>query len=61
MEKFKTLYDSGAFVEKYTGIIEIYTRKAMNTFILDAALHELSKTHNIIQLFPGRLRAFEKK
>lgn len=61
MEKFKTLFESGIFVEKYPGIIEIYPRKAMNTFTLDAALIQLSKTHDIIQLFPGRLRAFEKK
>lgn len=61
MNKFRALFESGVFAEKYSGIIEIYPRKAMNVFTLEAALHELQKTHDIIQLFPGHLRAFEKK
>ena len=55
------MFDNGVFEIKHNGIIEIYPRKAMNTFTLDAALTELSKTHDIVKMFPGWLRAFEKR
>lgn len=55
------MFDNGVFEIKHNGIIEIYPRKTMNTFTLDAALAELSKTHDIVKMFPDRLRAFEKR
>lgn len=54
------MFEQGVFESKYKNIIEIYPRKAMNTFTFDAALHELSKTHEIIKMFPDWLRAFKK-
>ena len=54
------MFDNGVFEIKHNGIIEIYPRKAMNTFTFDAALSELSKTHDIVKMFPDWLRAFEK-
>lgn len=54
------MFDNGVFKTKHKNIIEIYPRKAMNTFTFDAALHELSKTHEIVQIFPDWLRAFKK-
>lgn len=53
------MFDNGVFESKYKNIIEIYPRKAMNTFTFDAALHELSKTHEIIQVTSEHLRAFK--
>ena len=55
------MFDNGVFEIKHNGIIEIYPRKAMNTFTFDAALSELSKTHEIVKMFPDWLRAFEKR
>lgn len=55
------MFDNGVFEIKHNGIIEIYPRKAMNTFTFDAALTELSKTHDIVKMFPDWLRAFKKK
>ena len=53
-----TQYD---FIEqKYDGILEIYPRKAMNSYVYESVLKEISKTHNIHQIFPDYLRAFEK-
>lgn len=57
----KSMFDNGVFEIKHKGIIEIYPRKAMNTFTFDAALSELSKTHDIVKMFPDWLRAFEKR
>lgn len=48
-------------VEKYKGIIEIYPRKCMNSFVLDAKLNELSKTHDLVKVTNGWIRAFKKK
>ena len=55
------MFDNGVFETKHNGIIEIYPRKAMNTFTFDAALSELSKTHEIVKMFPDWLRAFKKR
>lgn len=55
------MFDNGVFEIKHNGIIEIHPRKAMNTFTFDAALSELSKTHEIVKMFPDWLRAFEKR
>lgn len=52
---------SGVMKIKYAGIIEIYPRKATNSFVLDAALHILSKTHEIVGMTDNWLRAFEKR
>lgn len=54
------MFENGVFESKYNGIIEIHPRRAMNAFTLDAALAELSKTHDIIKMFPDWLRAFKK-
>lgn len=51
---------SGVMKNKYAGIIEIYPRKATNSFVLDAALHILSQTHEIIKMTDNWIRAFEK-
>ena len=53
------MFDNGVFKTKYKNIVEIYPRKAMNTFAFDAALHELSKTHEIIKVTSEHLRAFK--
>lgn len=53
------MFENGVFESKYKNIIEIYPRKAMNTFTFDAALHELSKTHEIIQVTSEHLRVFK--
>ena len=55
------MFDNGVFETKHKGIVEIYPRKSMNTFTFDAALCELSKTHDIVKMFPDWLRAFKKK
>lgn len=52
---------SGVMQIKYAGIIEIYPRKATNSFVLDAALHILSQTHEIVRMTDNWLRAFEKR
>ena len=51
----------GVMEIKYAGIIEIYPRKATNSFVLDAALHILSQTHEIVKMTDNWLRAFEKR
>lgn len=51
----------GVMKIKYAGIIEIYPRKATNSFVLDAALHILSQTHEIVRITDNWLRAFEKR
>ena len=55
------MFDNGVFETKHKGIVEIYPRKVTNTFAFDAALSELSKTHEIVKMFPDWLRAFEKR
>lgn len=52
---------NGVMKIKYVGIIEIYPRKATNSFVLDAALHILSQTHEIVRMTDNWLRAFEKR
>ena len=52
---------SGVMKINYAGIIEIYPRKATNSFVLDAALHILSQTHEIVRMTDNWLRAFEKR
>lgn len=52
---------SGVMQIKYAGVIEIYPRKATNSFVLDAALHILSQTHEIVKMTDNWLRAFEKR
>lgn len=56
-----TCLASGVMQIKYAGIIEIYPRKATNSFVLDAALHILSQTHEIVRMADNWLRAFEKR
>lgn len=52
---------SGVMKIKYAGIIEIYPCKATNSFVLDAALHILSQTHEIVRITNYWSRAFEKR
>lgn len=46
--------------EKYKGILEIYPRKCMNTYVLDAKLIELQKDYDLVQVFPDWIRVFKK-
>ena len=46
--------------ENYKGIIEIYPTKCTNTRVLNKVLFELSKTHNLVKITKGWIRAFEK-
>lgn len=55
------MFERGIFEKRFTGIIEIYPHKAMNSDIFTAALDELSKTHQVIKITNNWLRAFEKK
>lgn len=52
---------SGVMTIKYAGIIEIYPRKATNSFVFEAALRILSQTHEIVRMTDNWLRAFEKR
>jgi hypothetical protein len=52
---------NGVMEIKYVGIIEIYPCKATNSFVLDAALHILSQTHEIVRMTDNWLRAFEMR
>lgn len=54
------MFESGVFERRYKYIIEIYPHKAMNSELFDAALKELSKTHEIYKICRGYLRAFER-
>ena len=47
--------------QKYNGILEIYPRKAMNSFAYEKVLYEISKEYNIVKVFDGWLRAFKKQ
>ena len=54
-----TQYD---FIEqKYNGILEIYPRKAMNSYTYEKVLYDISKEYNIVKVFDGWLRAFKKQ
>ena len=54
-----TQYD---FIEqKYNGILEIYPRKAMNSYVYESVLYDISKEYNIVKVFDGWLRAFKKQ
>ena len=46
--------------ENYKGIIENYPTKCTNTEVLNKVLFELSKTHNLVRITKGWIRAFEK-
>lgn len=46
--------------EKHQGVLEIYPRKCMNTFVLEAKLNELQKDYNLIHVLPDWIRAFKK-
>lgn len=52
---------NGSMKIKYSGIIEIYPRKATNTYVFNAALHTLSETHDLIKMCDNWIRAFKKK
>lgn len=52
---------SGAMKIKYAGISQLYPHKTTNSFVLDAALHILSQTHEIVRMTDNWLRAFEKR
>lgn len=52
--------DGRAFVEKYKGIVEVYPRKASNFYAFEEKLNRLRKTHDIVKMCDGWLRAFQK-
>lgn len=54
------MFERGIFEKRFTGIIEIYPHKTMNSDLFCAALKELSKTHQVIKITNNWLRAFEK-
>lgn len=47
--------------EKYEGILEIYPRKCLNSYVLQAKLNELQKDYDLVQIFPEWIRAFKKR
>ena len=47
--------------QKYNGILEIYPRKAMNSYVYEEVMKTLNKTHSIHKIFDDYLRAFEKQ
>lgn len=56
----KKMFETGVFEQKYAGVIEIRPRRVINSRIFDAALTELEKDYDLIQIFPGWIRAFKK-
>jgi hypothetical protein len=54
------MFERGVFVERYVGIIEIYPHKVTNSEVFNAALAEIGKDYNLVQIFPGWIRAFKK-
>lgn len=46
--------------QKYNGVLEIYPRKAVNSYVYESILKEISKTHTIHKIFEDYLRAFER-
>jgi hypothetical protein len=61
MNIIQSMFDSGVFVQKYYGIIEIYPHKAMNSYIYNAALRELNKNYKLYKITDNWLRAFKKE
>ena len=57
LEQYKT---EGKIKMQYQGIIEIFPQKFLNTFCLNKFLLELQKDYELIQIFPGLIRAFKK-
>lgn len=47
--------------QKYNGILEIYPRKAMNSFVYESVMRKLNKTHKLFQITSDWIRAFEIK
>lgn len=54
------IIDGEAFVEKYKGIIEIYPRKASNSYSFSEKLRKISDTHEIFKMTNTWMRAFPK-
>ena len=46
--------------QKYNGILEIYPRKAMNSYVYESVMRKLNKTHKLFQITSDWMRAFEK-
>jgi len=46
--------------QKYSGIIEIYPRRAGNQYILNAVLSELEKTYQLLKITDTWIRGFKK-
>lgn len=61
MNIVQRMFEQGVFKRRYTGIIEIYPRKASNSQAFEAALFEISKTHDLYRITTDYLRAFERK
>lgn len=47
--------------QNYCGVVEIYPTKCTNYLVLNKVLHELQKTHNLVQITNDWIRGFEKK
>ena len=54
------ILDNKVFIQKYEGIIEIYPRKAMNSYTFNVKLRLLAQTHDIFKITDSRLRAIER-
>jgi NADH:ubiquinone oxidoreductase subunit F (NADH-binding) len=54
------MFERGIFTYKYKDIIEIYPHKVTNGMVFDAVLLEIEKDYNLVQMFPGWIRAFKK-
>lgn len=61
MNIVQRMFEQGVFEQRYTGIIEIYPRRASNSQAFEAALFEINKTHDLVRITKGYLRAFERK
>ena len=44
----------------YTGIVEIYPTKCMNTLVLNKVLSELEKDYDLVRITNDWVRAFHK-
>ena len=60
MDKIEQYKTEGKIKIQYPEIIEIFPQKFLNTFCLNKFLLELQKDYELVQIFPGLIRAFKK-
>lgn len=54
------MFKIGVFHQDYEGIIEIFPRRAMNSFTFEAALEEIREKYTIVKIFSDWYRAFKR-